>query len=218
MQKKDNPLDKCEIKFDTTEKGVFEGYASGFNLVDAYKDTIIPGAYTKTIEKGRSIKMFVNHDSREVPVGDWTNLKEDDTGLLVTGKIDLNHKDGTTVHSAMKRGAMDGLSIGFTIPAGGAKETEEGIRELSDIDLKEISVVNFPADDSARISAVKFEIEQIESFRDAEAILRDAGYSKSAAKAFVSRVKALSRRDAGYVEDENTKDITTLFIERFRKL
>ena len=218
IHKLDNPLSDCEIKLDSTKQGVFEGYASKFGGVDSYGDTIMKGAYVKTLKSGRNPSMFVNHDSYQVPVGDWTHLSEDDHGLYVKGKVDLNHKDGPTVYSALGRGAMDGLSSVYKVAKGGGTENETGGMDLSEIILKEISVVNFPADDEARISVVKHAIETIENLRDAEAFLRDAGYSKSAAKAFISRIVSMSRRDADKPSDEIIKDVTDSLVGFINKL
>ena len=217
IQKLKNPLEHCHLKFAANDKGEFEGYASVFNGVDSYRDTILPGAFAESIKAGTP-KMFINHDSWGVPVGDWVNLSEDDTGLLVKGKIDMIHKDGPTVYSALKRGAMDGLSIGFRIPIGGAEESDEGTRIIGNIDLKEISVVNFPADGDARISVVKSDIESIDNFKDLEAILRDAGFSVSAAKVFMSRAKTLTQRDVGNDdESKNINDCTSEIIQMINK-
>jgi len=79
--------------------------------------------------------------------------------------------------------------------------------------LKEISVLNFPADDKARISVVKQDIESIESFKDLETLLRDAGFSKSAAKVFMSRAKTLTRRDAEESKGEIINDVTSQMVE-----
>ena len=66
---------------------------------------------------------------------------------------------------------------------------------LKKLDLWEVSLVTFPANDSARVQTVK-SIEQIESLQDAERHLRDAGMSRTEAKAFLSRLKGLGQRDA----------------------
>lgn len=215
----DNPLDQCELKL-KGNKGEFTGYASTFNEVDAVRDTILPGAYKKTIKEGRMPKMFINHDSWEVPVGDWKHMEEDSKGLLVVGTIDLKHIQGPTVHSALERKAMDALSIGFRIPHGGAEEKENGIREISEIDLKEISIVNFPADDGARISVVKAEIPEFESLKEVERFLRDAGWSREAAKMFAGQVKQLTLRDVELrFKDQNvTHDVTQQFAGFIRTL
>ncbi len=192
----DNLLEHCELKFTSDNQGEFKGYASVFNGVDSVKDTILPGAFKKTLRQKRNPSMFVNHDSYNVPVGDWIKLKEDDKGLEVTGKIDLNHKDGITVYSALKRGAMDALSIGFRIPKNGAEENDDGSRTISEIDLKEISIVNFPADEAARIAVVKADILKLESLKDVESYLSDLGWSRSNRTTFVSHFMKLRLRDA----------------------
>ncbi len=63
------------------------------------------------------------------------------------------------------------------------------------MDIWECSLVTFPANDSARVQGVK-NIELIESIRDAEKYLRDAGFSRSEAVALLSRIKSLGQRDA----------------------
>ena len=197
LHKLHNPNESCELKFSSSKTGVFEGYASKFGGVDSYGDTILKGAYEKTLKEDRKPSMFVNHDSFVVPVGDWLELSEDDVGLVVVGQVDMKHKDGPTVHSALKRGAMDGLSIGYKVAKGGGVENDNGGMDLSEIILREISVVNFPADDAARISNVKQEIENLKTLKDFELFLRDSGsFSKSAATAFVSRINKLKQSES----------------------
>ena len=61
--------------------------------------------------------------------------------------------------------------------------------------LFEISVVSFPADGAARITEVRSEdLDEIESIRDLEGFLRDAGgFSKSAATASSQKPESSSR-------------------------
>ena len=92
---------------------------------------------------------------------------------------------------------MDALSIGFRIPKGGAEEKDDGSRIIKEIDLKEISVVNFPADDAARIAVVKADILKIESLKEVETYLRDLGWSRSNTTTFVSHFMKLRLREAG---------------------
>lgn len=197
LHKLHNPNESCELKFSSSKTGVFEGYASKFGGVDSYGDTIIKGAYKSTLKDDRTPSMFVNHDSHQVPVGDWTKLSEDDHGLFVAGKIDMNHKDGPTVYSALQRGAMSGMSIGYKVAKGGGVENDTGGMDLSKIILKEISVVNFPADDAARISNVKTEILGLKSLKDCELFLRESGgFSRSMATAFTSQIMKLKQSDS----------------------
>lgn len=194
-----NKLEQCQLKFDSEKTGEFEGYASVFNSVDKVGDTIAEGAFDSSLESGHVIKMFVNHAQHEVPVGDWLKMAVDDYGLKAVGRIDMNHKDGPTVYSALKRGAMDGLSIGFTMSEGDYEQKSDG-RLIKNMRLMETSIVSFPCEGMARISAVKADIEGIATLKDCEDYLREVGgFSKSMAKMFVSQLVKTSRRAA---EDE----------------
>lgn len=198
FQKMNLNIEECELKFSSSKQNEFVGYASVFGGIDSYGDTIQKGAYQKTIAAGKTIPMFINHDSYQIPVGKYVELEEDDHGLKVKGWIDVNHRDGPSLRSALKNKTMDGLSIGYRIMKGGAYEDEEtGARVLTAIDLKEISAVNYPADDNARISVVKSELEELSTIKDLEIYLRDSGCSKSEAQALVSRMKAIVLRDSG---------------------
>ena len=79
------------------------------------------------------------------------------------------------------------------------------IRKVSG--LREISVCTYPADDRARIHAVKTE-PGAKTVRDLEEMLRDAGFSKSDAMAFISNAKAIildeKRRRDSETEVEKT--------------
>ena len=184
--------ESIELKFDA-DKGEFEGYASVFNGVDSYGDTIAPGAYKKTLKKrDRGVKMRWNHFGPVI--GKWLEMYEDDNGLYVKGQLTPGHSVAADVLASLKHGAIDGLSIGF-YPAK-YKEDENGNRKLEEIDLVEISVVEEPADNAARITNVKSAIEEAQSLKEIEQILRDAGFNRASATSLVSRVKALAQSDS----------------------
>ena len=216
MFMKDNPLQRCELKFEADSSGEFEGYASVFNSNDAVGDTIAPGAFTKSLESGRMPSMFVNHDHSSIPVGDWVEMEQDEKGLFGRGVIDMNHKEGPTLLSAMRRKAMDGLSIGFTMNGNDWEPKSEpdldGGRLIKNVDLREVSVVTFPCEDSARITGVKAEdFALFEDLKGLESFLRDScGFSKSAAVAFVGRVLRVGRSDSPPREINITDDVTQL--------
>lgn len=193
VERKLSALDSLELKFDG--EGRFEGYASVFNGVDAYGDTIIPGAYKKTIKRkagDRQIRMRWNHFGPVI--GKWIDMSEDEKGLYVKGELTPGHSVAKDVYASMKHGAVSGMSIGYI--ARSAREKADGGRELKEIDLIEISVVEDPADLGARITGMKAVINELEDLKDIEGWLRDAaGLSREDATALVSRVKSLSHRD-----------------------
>lgn len=192
------PLGKCQLKFASEKEGIFEGYASVFNSIDKVNDTIAPGAFAQTLASEQVVKMFVNHQQHEIPVGDWQDMREDDYGLKAVGVIDMNHKDGPSIYSALKRGAMDGLSIGFTMSEGDFETKGEGGRLIKNMNLMETSIVSFPCEGRALITAVKSDILGLRSLKDLENFLRDVGgFSASMAKVFVSQVKSVTRDEWG---------------------
>jgi len=184
-------LDSADLKFDG-ETGLIQGYASVFGGVDSYGDTIIPGAFKRTLtERTRGVKMRFNHFSQVI--GKWLDIHETAKGLLVKGQLTPNHSVASDVLASLKHGAIDGLSIGFMDID--SEKNDHGGRNLKDIELVEISVVEEPADMAARITAVKSVIEEAESYKEIEGILRDAGFSRDAATALVSRIKSLHHGD-----------------------
>jgi uncharacterized protein len=207
MERKNLSLDDFEIKFDEARKGFFSGYASKFNGVDSYGDTILPGAYAQTLSaRQRPIQMRWNHFGPII--GKWTKALEDDHGLYVEGELTPGHSVANDVYALMKHGAVTGLSIGYRIPPGGS-EKDGKRRLLKRIDLTEISIVESPADLAAQIGDVKSAIEQAESLKEIEAFLREGGFSRADATALVSRIKSLAHgeREA----ETQTAEIAGLF-------
>ncbi|WP_427501369.1 HK97 family phage prohead protease [Methylomonas sp. MED-D] len=194
---KTQKLSACEIKIDGAGVGKFSGYASVFNGVDSYGDTILPGAYAETLRTTWP-KMFVNHDSWDLPVGKWLDIQEDSTGLFVTGEFTPGNSESADTYAALKHGTIDGLSIGYVLKSGDYEDRTDGpdgygsgriIKNVSR--LVEISLVTFPADDAARVSNVKSEIDTLETITDFERYLRDlAGLTRGEALHFVTRFKA----------------------------
>lgn len=177
------------------DDGSIEGYGSVFDVVDSYEDSIAKGAFEKSIAEHKSAgtmpAMLWQHRSDQ-PIGIWTEMSEDEKGLTLKGRLALDTEKGKEAHALLKMGALNGLSIGF-VSKQWAYDRETEIRTLTEIEIWECSVVTFPANSKARITGVK-STEEIATLKDAERVLRDSGFSKQDALAFVSRVKTLSSR------------------------
>ena len=168
------------------ESRTIEGYGSVFNNVDSYGDIVLPGAFVKSITK-RKPAMLWQHNSSQ-PIGVWDELEETSKGLRVKGRI-LDTTLGEDAYKLLKAGAVTGLSIGYSTKK---YEIDQGknVRKLMELDLYEISPVTFPANEKATITRVK---SAHETERDFEDFLREAGYSRDAAKIITARgFKALS--------------------------
>lgn len=174
-------------------EGVIEGYGSVFDVADLGGDVIAPGAFTKSLQAGRRVRMLLQHDPAAV-IGVWDDLTEDGNGLRVRGRILLQVSKGAEAFELVRAGALDGLSIGFK-PVKSVDRN--GRRVILQADLWEVSLVTFPMNELARIDAVKA-AELTE--REFERVLtRDAGLSRSVALRLMSggwgAVRAM--RDAG---------------------
>jgi HK97 family phage prohead protease len=138
-----------------TDEGVFEGYASLFDLPDLSQDVVRKGAFTESlVRRGTGgIRMLWQHDPSE-PIGTWSLIREDARGLFVRGRLNLAVARAREVHALIRDGAVDGLSIGYRVRLAG-KDRRRGQRILEKLDLWEISVVTFPMLPAARVSQVK---------------------------------------------------------------
>lgn len=179
-----------EIK-SVKDDGTFTGYGSVFGVVDSYQEIVAPGAFTESLQS-RMPSLLWQHRSGE-PIGVWPVVKEDNIGLQVEGKLALKTSRGAEAYELLKMGAISGLSIGF-MTREDSYDKLTGIRTLKKVDLWEVSLVTFPANDSARVSQVK-SIESIQTYAAAEAHLRESGgFSKREAVALVARIKSLQGR------------------------
>ncbi len=196
-----------EIKPD----GTFHGYGSVFGVKDWYDEIVIPGAFSESLAAHRAAgtmpAMLWQHRSAE-PLGAYADMSEDQIGLKVSGQLALKTVRGAEAYELMTmkpRPAINGLSIGF-MTREDSYDKVTGITTLKKLDLWEVSLVTFPANDAARVQGVKT-IEVIEDLKSAEKYLRDAGLSRTEARAFIARVKSLGQRDAdeGAVQQQITR-------------
>lgn len=171
------------------DDGTVEGYGSVFGVRDNYDDVIAKGAFIQSLKDhkaaGTMPAMLWQHDA-DKPIGVWTEMVEDEKGLRIKGQLAMETVKGKEAHALLKMGALNGLSIGF-MSKEWAYDRDTEVRTLTAIDLWEVSLVTFPANEKARVTNVK-SADEMATPKDAEKALRDAGFSKSDATAFVSRV------------------------------
>lgn len=172
------------------DDGTVEGYGSVFGVRDNYDDVISKGAFVQSLKDhkaaGTMPAMLWQH-SADHPIGIWTEMVEDDKGLRIKGQLSMETVKGKEAHALLKLGAINGLSIGF-MSKQWAYDRDTGVRTLTEIDLWEVSLVTFPANEKARITNVKESPDEVTTPKDAERALREAGFSKADATALVARV------------------------------
>jgi HK97 family phage prohead protease len=137
--------------------GVFSGYASVFGEIDQQNEVVAAGAFGRTLaflrRMGRMPAMLWMHDPTQ-PIGIWQTIREDANGLSVEGRLALRTQRGDEAYELLKMGALTGLSIGYRVVASQI-DAKRKVRILTDLDLFEISLVTFPANEAARVSEVK---------------------------------------------------------------
>jgi HK97 family phage prohead protease len=151
LERKDMETARARVDGD----GVFSGYASLFDRVDLSKDVVLRGAFARSIrERGAGgVRMLYQHDPAQ-PIGVWLEMREDERGLFVRGRLAPGVARAREVLTLMRDGALDGLSIGFkTVRA--RRDAATGVRRIAEADLWEISVVTFPMLPGARVDRVK---------------------------------------------------------------
>lgn len=173
------------------DAGLIEGIAAGIGNVDLGGDRILPGAFTKTLDErgGRAVPMLLHHNLQR-PVGSWSSFTETPDGLLAKGRITLDAIDGKDAHALARDGALAGLSIGYDA----VRERQvNGVRELQEVKLYEVSLVSVPMNEKATVTRVK----TMATVRDLEDLLREeAGMSGRKAKlAAAAAWKAINQPD-----------------------
>jgi HK97 family phage prohead protease len=146
-------INDFELREGPTGDGMsFTGYAAVFNSDSEplpFIERIMPGAFKKSLKGRNTIKMYMNHDSSMLLASTRSKtlrLEEDSKGLLVNADLP-DTTVGRDLSVLMKRGDVDSMSFGFSVPTGGDKWSDDGMtRELRQVRLHEVSVVTgFPA-------------------------------------------------------------------------
>lgn len=153
---------------------VIQGYASLFGVSDQGGDVVLKGAYAASLARlareGVKVKMLWQHDPLR-PIGIWDEVREDDSGLWVRGRILSDVAQGREAETLLAAGAIDGLSIGYRTVK--AVKDDRGKRLLAELELWEVSLVTFPMLRQARVQA-KSDPDVAPNWQHLAAVLREA--------------------------------------------
>lgn len=184
-----------QFKADDVDAGqrMISGYASTYDL-DQGGDIIVRGAFAKTLETGsKRVKVLWQHNS-QMPIGRPVSMVEDDRGLFVQSYI-AKTRQGDEALELAREGIIDSMSIGYMVRDADYKD--DGVRLIKELDLMEYSLVTWPMNEAAVITGVK----SLDA-REIERVLREAGLSRSQAKAVAcAGVKSLREADQKAVSD-----------------
>jgi len=127
------------------ERGLrFAGYAAVFDRPDSGGDVVRKGAFVEALKRAGEVPLLLQHKGR--PVGRVEHLSEDKRGLRVIARVE-DKRAGALVRRGLK-----GLSFGYRVREARAGA---GVRELTSLDLVEVSLVARPMQKLARVHAVE---------------------------------------------------------------
>jgi HK97 family phage prohead protease len=154
-----------DVEFRTVETGAIElreaadpnaapvlrGYAAVFDSPSEplpFIETIAPGAFKRSLNSGREVRAFVNHNT-DAPLATTKNgslsLGEDQRGLLVEMTLP-NTTQARDLAELVRSGVVHSWSFGFSVPRGGDEWMAADQRQLREVILHEVSIVTgFPA-------------------------------------------------------------------------
>ena len=138
------------------DKVEFSGYASVFDVLDSHNDVILKGAFKKIGD----MPLLWQHEINN-PIGKIISAKEDDFGLFIEGFITKKTKKAKDAIELINQGILSSLSIGYFV---NKKEERGGVNYISDLELKEISLVSIPANENTSItlkSAISGKIDKL---------------------------------------------------------
>jgi HK97 family phage prohead protease len=153
MQYRSFDISEFEFRDEGSSGFTFEGIASvvdtPYTVRDQYgefEETIRAGAFNKTLKDSKAdVALFVNHDMKAPPLatrGAGTLALRADPHLGVTAQLDPARPDVQIIRSAVSRGEMRQMSIGFSVPkARDAWNEDFTEREISEVALAETSIV-----------------------------------------------------------------------------
>jgi HK97 family phage prohead protease len=123
----------------------FAGYAAVFDRPDRGGDVVRAGAFARSLGRGGTVPLLWQHEAGR-PIGRIEYLKEDRRGLRVIARV-----ADVRAAALLKEGAVGGLSFGYRV----REAKGEAPRELTDLELVEVSLVTFPMQAKARVHMVE---------------------------------------------------------------
>ena len=148
-------------------KATVTGYASTFDRTpDSYGDIVAPGAFTESLarwaslnEQGKFIPLLYGHNALDPDynIGRVVSAEEDERGLLITAEFDLSNPKAVYVRKLVQEGRVYQFSFAYDVLKAGEVELEGGGKayELQKLEIFEISLVQFPANQNATVEDVK---------------------------------------------------------------
>jgi uncharacterized protein len=206
---------RASLRAAANGKPAIEGYAAVFNEVadlGGFGEMVLPGAFKRSL-KTADVRCLMNHNESLIlgrTKSRTLEVSEDSKGLKFRCELP-DTQTARDLHKLVARGDVDQCSFGFIAVGQNWKETKNAagaisiVRELSDVDLFDVSVVTFPAYTSTSCDARALWPDGIPLEVRAHANYEAHGRSRVIATAAADRLIAQAhelRRQADAIETE----------------
>lgn len=137
-------------------EGIFTGDANVIGNVDLAGERVMPGAFKADLARRGSRRPLQWQHQTDEPIG-VVDLVETERSLRVSrGQLALGVQRAREAFELLKvPGALGGMSIGYLVNKD--RIAKDGVRELLEIEVLEVSLVTHPANPESRVDSVKAE-------------------------------------------------------------
>ena len=189
------------FELDDSEIGTFTCYGSKFDVIDQAKELVVRGAFIDSLQRHQELGtmpiMLWNHDTDEI-IGKWVEAEEDEVGLKLKGKFNLNTDEGKRRYEELKHGDLNGFSIGYWFDPADT-ETIDDITYLKKVHLQEVSLVPFPCNEEAQVLEVKSVQSDAVNKEEEHVQVQEEQYKplfkRSDVEAFAKRLKRIAKKN-----------------------
>ncbi len=159
----DKKIKRKLVEVKAAENGSITGYASTWTREpDSYGDVVAKGAFEECIKKikeeGRVLPLLYDHQEYDLNsfLGKAYDFEEDDHGLLFHADFD-DTKEGQRARELAKDGRLCKFSFAYEVLDQAEVELEDGRKanELRKLNIFEVSLVFYPANDDTSVVEVK---------------------------------------------------------------
>jgi HK97 family phage prohead protease len=143
-------------------------YGAAFDSVDSHRDIIYPGSFSKTIAETKGQVPYLMHHDPKLAVGLTQSLEEDGYGLKAVSLVS-NTQLGNDCLALIHDRVLTQNSIGYKTHK--FSNNSHGGRNLTELQLVEISSVTFASNPNAKVLGIKAAVQQL---LEQEAVLQKA--------------------------------------------
>lgn len=140
-----------------TDQGLFEAVIST-ETVDREKDVVQAQAMVSALTKwNRPIPLAWNHSTSAADIIghiDPASVKAENGEVVAGGQVDLESAVGMEAWRSFKSRTV-GFSFGYLIPDGGSSKRAGGGRDISELDVFEVSATPTPMNNDTRVLSTK---------------------------------------------------------------